>query len=176
MDSNPDPMVMDTTADSFKPFTVAERIQQLGEIDKNISKLMAHTASALSALTPSSTVPLSTQKQTFQDSMDAFMTTLHTVDVHMKRQILGLEEAGIIDLANDRANAAALAADDEAGPASSLNPTAAGTIGNLDVGWLNSRKNRVEREMEAELWAKGRAFLETSGKDAAHVKGEPMEE
>lgn len=30
----------------------------------------------------------------------------------------------------------------------------------LDVGWLNSRSGKVGRDMEAELWAKARGFLE----------------
>ena len=29
----------------------------------------------------------------------------------------------------------------------------AGGVGNLDIGWLNSRNGLVEKEMEAELWA-----------------------
>ena len=83
--------------------------------------------------------------------MDAFVSTLHYIDVHLKRQILGLEEAGIIDLSNDaEANA-------EKGD---VRPTAVGTVGGLDIGWLNSRGDRVERGMEGELWEKGRGFLE----------------
>ena len=29
----------------------------------------------------------------------------------------------------------------------------AGGVGNLDIGWLNSRNGLVEKEMESELWA-----------------------
>ncbi|PKS11038.1 hypothetical protein jhhlp_002799 [Lomentospora prolificans] len=170
MDSDSQPM---DTDDTFQPFTLAERIQQLNEIDKNISQIMVHTDTALTALTPSTQTPLSVQQQTFKSSMDAFITTLHTIDVRMKRQIFGLEEAGIINLSNDRSDAS------DQRQKASLNPTAVGTVGNLDVGWLNSRKNRVEREMEAELWRKGREFLEAGGKgegEGSVVKGEPMEE
>ena len=134
---------------------------------------MTHTSTALTALTPSPSTPLSTQQQTFKSSMDAFITTLHTIDVHMKRQIFGLEEAGIIDLSNDRADAA----DQRQKKAATLSPTAVGTVGNLDVGWLNSRRNRVERDMEAELWRTGREVLEGGkGEGTGAVKGEPMEE
>jgi len=31
---------------------------------------------------------------------------------------------------------------------------------NLDIGWLNSRSGRVEKELEAELWTKANLFLE----------------
>lgn len=93
--------------------------------------------------------------------MDAFVTTLHYIDVHLKRQILGLEEAGIVDLSNEV----------EAGAdKGDVRPTAVGTVGGLDVGWLNSRGDRVERGMEGELWEKGRAFLE-----GVKGEGETME-
>lgn len=40
-----------------------------------------------------------------------------------------------------------------------------GGMGKLDIGWLNSRGGRVERDMEAELWGRARAFLERDGKE-----------
>lgn len=30
----------------------------------------------------------------------------------------------------------------------------------IDVGWLNTRSNKVGRDMEAELWEKARIFLD----------------
>lgn len=129
---------------------------------------MHHTSKAMTALspTPPTTTPSnppspSTNRQTFKDSMDAFVSTLHYIDVHLKRQILGLEEAGIIDLSNDAEGAA------EKGD---VRPTAVGTVGSLDLGWLNSRGDRVERGMEGELWEKGRGFLE-----GVKGEGEAME-
>lgn len=100
--------------------------------------------------------PLTAEEQTqaFQDNMEKFLSTLHSVNVRLKRQIWGLEEAGIL---KDKPK------DDEgnAGPRPTLEPNGLGMIGNLDVGWLNSRSNQVEREMEAELWTKARKHLET---------------
>jgi hypothetical protein len=87
--------------------------------------------------------------------MEDLLTTVRHVDVHMKRQIIGLEEAGILDLANERTEA-----DAREGEKVSLKPNALGSVGNLDVGWLNSRGEKNERDMEAELWGKGRAVLE----------------
>lgn len=100
--------------------------------------------------------PLTAEEQTqaFQDNMERFLSTLHSVNVRLKRQIWGLEEAGILkDKPKDD--------DGNAGPRPSLEPNGLGMIGNLDVGWLNSRSNQVEREMEAELWTKARKHLET---------------
>jgi hypothetical protein len=153
-----------------EPFTVEENIKQLNEIDKCIVQLMSHTATALNALTlplnppgnPSAdgaAPPLDApaQKEAFRTSTDSFLTTLHTVDVKIKRQVMALEEAGIVNLTNPQRQ-------DPNGPAKpSLKPSGAGAIGNLDVGWLNSRGTRVERDMEAELWGKAKDLLEKEG-------------
>lgn len=37
-----------------------------------------------------------------------------------------------------------------------------GGMGNLDVGWLNSRNNNVGRAMEANLWKEAHELLETT--------------
>lgn len=96
------------------------------------------------------------QTQAFQENMERFLTTLTSVDVRLKRQIFGLEEAGILTL--DKAKPK----DDDlsVGQRPALEPNGLGMVGSLDVGWLKSRSNKVEREMEAELWAKARDHLE----------------
>ncbi|KAK1496359.1 mediator complex protein [Colletotrichum cuscutae] len=191
-----------TTDAPNEPFTLQERIQQLCEIDTQIVSLMSHTSSALSALgappkpspssdpsNPSAPPPQpsssSSQTQTFKTSMDALLSTLHTVDVHMKRQILALEEASIIKLRNDadpKSRQPVMNEDAKIVARPSLEPNGVGTIGNLDVGWLNSRNNKVERDMEAELWAKMRELLERyHAKEVAEgagggIKDERMQE
>ncbi|KXH66634.1 mediator complex protein [Colletotrichum salicis] len=188
---------MTTDTPTNEPFTLQERIQQLCEIDTQIVSLMSHTSSALSALgappktassdpsAPSQPSP-SSQTQTFKTSMDALLSTLHTVDVHMKRQILSLEEASIIKLHNDadpKTRQPVMNEDAKIVARPSLEPNGVGTIGNLDVGWLNSRNNKVERDMEAELWAKMRELLERyhakeveEGVAGGGVKDERMEQ
>ncbi|KAF7545759.1 hypothetical protein G7046_g9484 [Stylonectria norvegica] len=150
-----------------EPFTVAENIQQLNDIDQCIVQLMNHTATALKSLTiPSSstasdpTVEASqphldptSQKQDFRSATDSFVKTLHSIDVRMKRQIFALEEAGIVNLSTP------LRQDRQAQAKASLKPSGVGTIGKLDVGWLNSRGSRVERDMEGELWSKAKDLL-----------------
>lgn len=114
----------------------------------------------------------------FKTAMNSFMKTLHSVDVRLKRQIWALEEAGIItikgaDRREQGAEAAALAGSGgAAGPGAaapggvgsstkgSLEPNGIGQMGTLDVGWLNSRSNKVERVMESELWTGARQHLE----------------
>lgn len=157
-----------------EPFTVEENIHQLNAIDKTIIQLMYHTGTALDALAvpsgsssaavkgpssssdPKSQLDPPAQKDAFHAATDSFLDALHSVDVRMKRQIMALEEAGIISLA------APLPKDPKTGlpVGTSMKPNGMGAVGNLDVGWLNSRGNRVEKDMEAEIWGKAREILE----------------
>ena len=141
-----------------EPFTVQENISQLNALDKAIVQLMNHASTALGSLTTQSSTenPGSTkdQKDEFKTSTDSFLTTLHEIDVKMKRQIFALEEAGIVSLTT------AQRPEQGAAPKALLKPDGKGNVGNLNVGWLNSRGTRVERDMELELWAKAKEFLE----------------
>ncbi|KAG9253107.1 mediator complex, subunit Med11 [Emericellopsis atlantica] len=142
----------DEPVDIHKPFTVEENIRQLNAIDQSIVQLMNHTANALNAVSmphAASEVDVASQKQGLQDATDAFLDALNSVEVRMKRQIMALEEAGIVNL-----KPAAK------GTKVSLKPDGMGNVGKLDIGWLNSRGNKVEREMEAELWSKAKDYLE----------------
>ncbi|OAA72419.1 Mediator complex, subunit Med11 [Cordyceps fumosorosea ARSEF 2679] len=156
--------------DIHEPFTIEENISQLNAIDKSAVQLMSHAATALNSLTtPSSTSSPAEQggseinahaaKEAFTQSTDAFLTALHDIDVRMKRQIMALEEASIVDLNS------ASRGDPNASAKASLRPNGLGAIGNLDVGWLNSRSTKVERDMEAELWDKARKLIESLAKD-----------
>lgn len=108
------------------------------------------------------------QTRQFEDAMNKFLSTLHSVDARLKRQILGLDEAGIISLPSNKDAAKDKSKDEDGtgtgpaapGPKPALEPDGVGMVGDLDVGWLNSRSNQVEREMEAELWTKARRHLE----------------
>lgn len=152
-----------------QPFTLEENINQLNAIDKSAVELMSHTATALGSLTTSASeapaageqskpaMDAESQKEAFRSATDSFLTTLHDIDVRMKRQIMALEEAGIVNLASTTRqgpNATAQA---------SLRPNGQGAVGNLDVGWLNSRSTKVERDMEAELWERAKKLLEKEG-------------
>lgn len=148
-----------------EPFTIEENIHQLNAIDKSIAQLMSQTATALNALTTqasntsapngeTSSLDPPAQKEAFKSATDSFLTTLHSIDVRMKRQIMALEEAGIVRLSNTPRQ------DPNGATKGSLKPNGVGTVGNLDVGWLNSRSTRVERDMEAELWQDAKEFLQ----------------
>ncbi|KAI5865252.1 mediator complex, subunit Med11 [Durotheca rogersii] len=154
----------------FVPFTTPERIQQLGAIDQGIVSLLRSTASALRTLGRTGArdgdivmADKDRQSEVFQDSMNEFLKTLRSVNVGMKRQIWGLEEASIISLGGKDSQATK----DEGGEAQGANNRAApiepdgdGKIGGLDVGWLKSRSDKVEREMEANLWNEAESFFQ----------------
>ena len=72
------------------------------------------------------------------------------MDVNLRRQILALEEAQIIPAAAPK-DVPGLKEQTVVGP---------GTLGNLDVGWLNSRNDKIGKDMEAELWTQARELLE----------------
>ena len=160
----------DESSNVHRPFTVEESIYQLNSIDKAIVDLMNHTSTALNSLTTAtssdSTASAETpaeagarkdsQKEAFKSATDTFLTTLHDIDVKMKRQIFALEEAGIVSLSTGQRL-------EQGASKASFRPNGMGTVGNLDVGWLNSRGTRVERDMEAELWSRTRLFLEREG-------------
>jgi hypothetical protein len=99
----------------------------------------------------------------FKESMDEFMKTLRIVNVGIKRQIWGLEEAGIISLSKKEL----VSTREEGGEVQASNahnallePDGNGKIGGLDVGWLNSRSNKVEKDMEADLWQEAEDILQ----------------
>ncbi|KAI1852805.1 hypothetical protein JX265_003289 [Neoarthrinium moseri] len=163
---------MATTGDGedapFVPFTTAERIQQLGEVDESIVSLLRTVGAAIQSLgkkdagngdvvmnagNEDSDDDETGEDAAFKHHMNDFLRTLRSVNVRMKRQIWGLEEAGIIKSSD--ANAADTT--DENGK--TLEPDGNGKIGGMDVGWLNSRSNKVERDMESELWDQAEAFL-----------------
>ncbi|KAF2969372.1 hypothetical protein GQX73_g4239 [Xylaria multiplex] len=152
---------------AFVPFTKAERIQQLGDIDKKIVTLLRSTGQAIQCLgkrVPQDEDAAMTDTDPthqFKESMDEFMRTLRTVNVGIKRQIWGLEEAGIISLGKKE-----LSTREEGGEVLASNtrngvlePDGNGKIGGLDVGWLNSRSNKVEKDMEADLWQEAEDIL-----------------
>lgn len=173
----------------FVPFTTGERIKQLGEIDEvrcsllfrlctimkadiatqsivsmlrtvgsaiqNLGKKGAGTADvAMNTGDGDSEDDESGEDAAFKHQMNDFLRTLRSVNVRMKRQIWGLEEAGIIKSSEGGANDAP----EEGGK--TLDPDGNGKIGAFDVGWLNSRSNKVERDMESELWDQAESFLQ----------------
>jgi hypothetical protein len=184
---------------AFKPFTKAERIQQLNDIDKvstvqfveptailthlqSITQLLQSAGLALKTLTSTQetlTPAPSDRRAAFESASNSYFQALQTVDVGLRRQIIGLEEADIIPA--DRVKGKGKESQDPfAGGKSGAgtDQAAEGGMGKLDIGWLNSRSSRVGRDMEAELWEKARRFLDglESGNDNGQGEEDKDEE
>ncbi|KAL2849128.1 mediator complex protein-domain-containing protein [Aspergillus pseudoustus] len=156
-----------------KVFTSADRIRQLNEIDKDVAKLIHSAGLAIQALTnarsgDSSTADtsLDSHKARFKEATSQYFALLSSIDVRLRRQVYALEEASI--LAPDSSSRSGDLAGAGAGAANASHP--------LDVSWLNSRKDTVGKEKEAELWAAAREFVQnmeqvsSGGKDRVKVE------
>ena len=117
---------------------------------------------------PEDPVTIDSHKESFSRATAEYFSLLSSINVRLRRQIYALEEADIIAsdsiskegqvtgsaTAAGGGGAGGVAAQAEKGEISGVG------LGNLDVGWLNSRSDTVGREMEGEIWAKAREFLE----------------
>ncbi|KAI9786082.1 MAG: hypothetical protein M1816_008110 [Peltula sp. TS41687] len=182
-----------------RTITPAQRIKELNVIDKDITGLVQAAGLAIKALTTSpspsedkeedsSDVTVDVQKTAFQSSTATYFRLLDSISVRLRRQIYALEEAEIIPhelpakeigSVNARSGAAAIGGSDRAVGA------AIGGLGNLDLAWLNSRNDAVGRDMEAQIWAQTRSFVQdaerlrtsqsTNGHEAVEAEGDAME-
>ncbi|KAL1970467.1 hypothetical protein VTN77DRAFT_4111 [Rasamsonia byssochlamydoides] len=141
---------------NFQTFSSADRIRQLNEIDKDVAKLVHSAGLAIQALTNAKSEAGNTveaRKAAFKAATAQYFALLSSIDVRLRRQVYALEEAGILapdSSAPSRAGDAAAAAAG-GGAAAAFNP--------LEISWLNSRKDTVGKDKEAELWAAAREFV-----------------
>ncbi|PYH76516.1 hypothetical protein BO82DRAFT_359042 [Aspergillus uvarum CBS 121591] len=144
-------------------FTSADRIRQLNEIDKDVAQLIHSAGLAIQALTntrttdsPAENNSLAAHKTRFKEATSQYFALLSSIDVRLRRQVYALEEAGIL-----APETAATATNSRTGELAGAGAAAAAASSNpLDVSWLNSRKDTVGKDKEAELWAAVREFVE----------------
>lgn len=169
--------------------SAADRIRELSRINSEVAGMLHSAGEAINSLTnrplnrtadgdedtqmaeDGQNASLEDRKSAFKQHTEAYYTGLQSVVAQLRRQAYALEEAGII-----AAEAPALASSARPSQnASNLGPgrtqpagaTAQeaeritnGGLGNLDVGWLNSRGNKVEAEKESELVEESKKLLE----------------
>ncbi|KAI9817872.1 MAG: hypothetical protein M1827_000991 [Pycnora praestabilis] len=151
---------------------------------QDVAKLLQSAGLAIKSLTNSPPALGNNQSPTaderkaaFTSSTSQYFSLLSSINVRLRRQIFALEEADIIPaeaalkdtqtsastaLAAAMGGGASASASASSSQASSNKGTnVAGGLGNLDVGWLNSRSDVVGKEMEAEIWAQAKKFLQT---------------
>ncbi|PWY86952.1 hypothetical protein BO70DRAFT_360677 [Aspergillus heteromorphus CBS 117.55] len=149
--------------------TSADRIRQLNDIDQDVAKLIHSAGLAIQALTNarSGETPaansLESHKARFKEATSQYFALLSSIDVRLRRQVYALEEASI--LAPDPVSS-------RTGDLPAAGGGATGASNPLDVSWLNSRKDTVGKDKEAELWAVAREFVERIGISDPASKGE----
>ncbi|KAF9884430.1 hypothetical protein FE257_001761 [Aspergillus nanangensis] len=144
-------------------FSSADHIRQLNEVDKDVARLIHSAGLAIQALTNARSgdctadTSLESHKARFKEATSQYFALLSSIDVRLRRQVYALEEASILGPEPTSRGGEAVAA--PGGGAGAANP--------LDVSWLNSRKDTVGKDKEAELWAAARGFVEHISNSAA---------
>ncbi|KAL8781546.1 MAG: hypothetical protein Q9194_000308 [Teloschistes cf. exilis] len=163
---------MGTAVEKLEP-NAFDRIAQLNDIDQDVARLLSSAGLAINTLTTSALATgensenldqdIGQRKERFSAASSQYFSLLASIDVRLRRQISALEKAQIIppeastkESQTDLGTATALTRMSGGSPSllvgSSKDPIINGGLGNLDVSWLNSRNNKVEKDMEAELW------------------------
>lgn len=118
----------------------------------------------------SATLSLESSKQAFETHVTEYYTKLQAVVARLRRQAYALEEAGIISAeAAALTSSSAAAGRNDATSQRAGSPGAASTetgritnggLGNLDIGWLNSRGNKVAAQKENEIMVEVKELLQ----------------
>lgn len=114
-----------------------------------------------SSSSSSSDGSLESHKKQFKDATQQYFALLSSVDVRVRRELYATEEASIPPPVSIVSGAGA------AVPAA-----ATGAFNALDISWLNSRKDTVGKDKEAELWAAARGYVERLRRAATQQQGE----
>ncbi|KAK0279612.1 hypothetical protein LTR35_000368 [Friedmanniomyces endolithicus] len=157
--------------------TPANRIRELNDISTGIAETLRHMGQAINALSSNAQEggdSMAARKETFDEHSKTAYAGIQAFQAKMRRQAYALEEAGIIApeaLSLSATNTQQQARGGLAGGRGAVPPPAVvvepdriinGGLGHLDVGWLNSRGNKVGVEKEAELLHEAKALLQAA--------------
>ncbi|KAI5810101.1 mediator complex protein-domain-containing protein [Peziza echinospora] len=166
-----------------------KNIEELNNIDEKISSLLLSAGLAIKALTtPTSQIPdpsnpspplpttttttttssssdpqptsIPTQLTTFKSHATTFFVLLDSIRVLLRRQILLQEQAEILAILPPNATAPSAGGAGVGSSSGGGGGAGGGGAGGFDLGLLNVRSDAVEKDMEAELWAKARMFVD----------------
>ena len=169
--------------------SAADRIRELSSINAEVAAMLQSAGQAVNSMTnrPLETpaerdediamaerdhqTTIDDRKAAFASHAEAYYTSLQSLTARLRRQAYALEEAGIISAeapglsssSQQRQNASVVGSGrPQPGAVASQEPERItnGGLGNLDVGWLNSRGNKVGVEKENELIAEASKLLE----------------
>ena len=136
---------------------------------QDIVKLLSHAGQAIKALTQEPAAAIDVGYTDFEDrrarfasAAGAYFDTLSSIDVNLRRHILDLKKKDIIPtdeyLDGESPDTGESSRGDALSPPSTRpkslrkNAITAGGLGNLDIGWLNSRNDKVGKDTSASLW------------------------
>ncbi|KAL8901952.1 MAG: hypothetical protein Q9192_000253 [Flavoplaca navasiana] len=182
---------MATTRQDAGP-SATERITQLSGVDRDVAELLRSAGMAIKTLTcaepdadelyKSQSHGIEERQQRFSTASSRYFSLLSSIDVRLRRHISALEDAGILPsetIATETQSSRELSTTNTSMShnlplrpgASARDAITNGGIGNLDVGWLNSRNNNVGRAMEANLWKEAHELIGTilEAKDRGNV-------
>lgn len=99
----------------------------------------------------------------FSAASSQYFSVLSSIDVRLRRHITALEDADILPSEAVLLNFHTVQSEvdpPQRTSAKSKNTITNGGLGNLDIGWLNSRNNDIEKTMEAELWEQAQGLVQ----------------
>ncbi|OJD22491.1 hypothetical protein ACJ73_06157 [Blastomyces percursus] len=159
-------------------FTPTDRIRQLNDIDKDVTKLLNAAGVAISSLTTNSSSIAAGQKSSdlpkidgtleshqaaFKAASSQYFALLSSIDVRLRREVYALEEASIVKPES---------AETAGGGTTTTAAASSGGVNSLDSSWLNSRKDTVGKDKEAELWAEASRLAAQLEKDKGSYRNE----
>lgn len=141
---------MRLTRQVLEPFQRCKHANRCDIKVQDVSKLLESAGLAIQALTnavppgsSSSEDALEAHRRIFKEASSRYFALLSSIDVRLRRQVYALEEATIIQ--------------PDSGESTGGQTTGGGN--HLDTSWLNSRKDTVGKDKEAELWANASKFV-----------------
>jgi hypothetical protein len=124
------------------------------------------------------------RKAAFKSATSQYFALLSSIDVRLRRQVYALEEAGILDAEAVSANTGSFRGDAAGGAGAGPNATAAaaggggagaGQFSPLEISWLNSRKDTVGKDKEAESWAAARELVKKLQTESGQTNVDKMD-
>ncbi|QKX53275.1 uncharacterized protein TRUGW13939_00353 [Talaromyces rugulosus] len=175
----------DTTSQTFSS---ADRIRQLNDIDKDIATLVNSAGLAIKVLAndKSENNSVEERKAAFKSATSQYFALLSSIDVRLRRQVYALEEAGILDAEAVSANTGSFRGDAAGGAGAGPNAAGAaaaaagggagaGQFSPLEISWLNSRKDTVGKDKEAESWAAARELVKRLQTESGQANVDKMD-
>lgn len=160
----------------------ADRIRELASINEDVATMLKSAGQAINTLTGRTDAAqddnvemkdadnkehsIDGAKRAFEKHVTDYYTSLQAVVARLRRQAYALEEAGII---SSEAAALSNAPARPAQPGSTEHERITnGGLGNLDIGWLNSRGSQVGMEKENEILIEAKELLQDVLKQDDH--------